>query len=398
MYKYFTQTIIGSDNCATTTWIDPVVTGLACVACFMNYTRLSLHRSTSNSASGLMQNKQGLLEWLLSVGINSERPEVRKWSWLTMGSSWRAPHCKYFMSKVKGCVERALKGDKCPKVRGAVACSLGTFVLGLDVNEEGCEFVETFIKYLESGLVAECSKEVRREMLIALQHCYKSLPRGEGEERDLEGGSLGQLSATHGTPSDPFPPNNQIWSSKEPIYSTLCSDETNELLELQKQDYYKFMRRPPRTPFPSNYMPPESTMRPMERAPLYIAESFPEFDETDWIDYSDLDDSEDESFEGGTVVKREESVGDDMLYTNMPMTGTEHKNVKYAMMIDKHRYLVHHEDSMVVYNGQMIEHAWNIPKDTTYAKMVWKDEKLYALNTATGVVEVWSARGATVHW
>ena len=73
-------------------------------------------------------------------------------------------------------------------------------------------------------------------------------------------------------------------------------------------------------------------MRPMERAPLYIAESFPEFDETDWIDYSDLDDSEDESFEGGTVVKREESVGDDMLYTNMPMTGTEHKNVKYAMI------------------------------------------------------------------
>ena len=206
VYKYFTQTIIGSDNCATTTWIDPVVTGLACVACFMNYTRLSLHRSTSNSASGLMQNKQGLLEWLLSVGINSERPEVRKWSWLTMGSSWRAPHCKYFMSKVKGCVERALKGDKCPKVRGAVACSLGTFVLGLDVNEEGCELVETFIKYLESGLVAECSKEVRREMLIALQHCYKSLPRGEGEERDLEGGSLGQLSATHGTPSDAVSP------------------------------------------------------------------------------------------------------------------------------------------------------------------------------------------------
>ena len=46
---------------------------------------------------------------------------------------------------------------------------------------------------------------------------------------------------------------------------------------------------------------------------------------------------------------------------------------------------------MVVYKEHMIEHAWNIPKDSVYEKLLWRNERLYALNTATGTVDVWSA-------
>ena len=209
-------------------------------------------QAPSSIHPGGCRHGEGLAEWLLSTGLSNERADIRLWSWLLMSSAWRASHCKYFMLGVKEFVEVALKGDKCPRGRSAVACAIGTYAIGLDVSDEGYEFVETLVEYLESGLVVECSKEVRREILIALQHCYNSLSE---EGKDLER-LFRKLSITRGGFSDPFPPNNQLVSSTEPVYSTLCHDEIDRLLELQKGDSKEFMRRPPPSSLLPNCMPP----------------------------------------------------------------------------------------------------------------------------------------------
>ena len=52
----------------------------------------------------------------------------------------------------------------------------------------------------------------------------------------------------------------------------------------------------------------------------------------------------------------------DAIYANMPVIDTDPSNpINNAMMIDKHRYLIHYRDPLLVCNEDRIEHAWRIP-------------------------------------
>ena len=134
--------------------------------------------------------------------------------------------------------------DKCPKVRSAVACAIGMYAIGLEMNDEACEFVEMFVEWLETALVIECGKDVRREMLIALQHCCNSLME---EDKEYEG----RLSIIHQAFIDPLPSNNELFVSADAVHSTFCHDETGELLRCRSRtttDSCKDIHTPP--PYP----------------------------------------------------------------------------------------------------------------------------------------------------